>query len=157
MDKGLGKESLRKQRNQAFPSRKVEQEYMMFREIFVKPKERELEAAQENEEVLVSPEFMERIEAEKQKIADKHFEQMTTEQKNQLDHSNMMNESGHNLKKASKTNFLKNKGKQVDDNFGDLDLLDIIGDQNDNIIAIVLKKFNTKKESASKSNSFFVQ
>ena len=56
MDKELGREKHVKT-NPVFPKSKKEQELMMFREIFVKPKEDELERARVNEEVLVSKEF----------------------------------------------------------------------------------------------------
>lgn len=50
---------------------------------------------------------------------------------------------------------MKNQGEQAEENFGNLDLLDVIGQQKDNIITIVLWKFNSKT-ATKKSTSFFV-
>jgi len=61
-----------------------------------------------------------------------------------LEKSNVLNVSGHDIKKAWNSNYLKNQGEQGEDNYGDLDLLEIIGEQKDSIISIVLWKFNKK-------------
>ena len=43
------------------------------------------------------------MEAEKRKLAEDHFKRLAQKQKDMLDHSNMANESIHEIKKASKT------------------------------------------------------
>lgn len=110
MDKNLGKVQLAKQRtNQVFPSRKTDQEYMMYWEIFVKPKEEELQWVMLSDDSnFISPELQAKINLEKQKVAEKVKSKMTEEQKDMLEKSNMMNVSGHELKKARITNFMKN-------------------------------------------------
>lgn len=68
-----------------------------------------------------------------------------------LDHSNMMNESIHDIKKARSTFFLKNKGVAEKELDGDLNLLDLMKNE---ALSAVLKKFASSK---NKSSSFFVQ
>lgn len=80
---------------------------------------------------------------------------MSEEQKELLETSNILNESAHDLKKARTINYLKNQGEQAEENFGNIDLLDVIGSNKDNIITIVLRKFNSKT-ATKKSSSFFV-
>lgn len=89
-------------------------------------------------------------------MADQVKSKMSEEQKELLETSNILNESSHELKRARTINFMKNQGEQGEENFGNLDLLEIIGQQKDNIITLVLKKFNSKK-ATKKSSSFFVQ
>ena len=73
MDKQLSKTQFRqKKANQAFPNRKVEQELMMFKEIFIKPKEIEIEKAKKNEQNLLSQEFLNRVNRQKKVAEDKN-------------------------------------------------------------------------------------
>jgi len=55
MDKNLGRETLKKRKNEIFPARKVDQELMMFKEIFIKPITQAKD--EDNNEQLVSDEF----------------------------------------------------------------------------------------------------
>lgn len=63
---------------------------------------------------------------------------MSEDQKDMLEKSNVLNESTHDIKKARTSNYMKNQGEQGEDNYGDIELLDIIGEQKDSIISIVL-------------------
>ena len=149
MDKNLGRETLKKRKNEIFPARKVDQELMMFKEIFIKPITQAKD--EDNNEQLVSDEFQERLNYEKKQAVEKHLQHMDQAQKEMLDHSNMMNESIHEIKKARSTFFLKNKGVTEKEQDGDLNLLDLMKNE---ALSAVLKKFASSK---NKSSSFFVQ
>ncbi len=63
-----------------------------------------------------------------------------------------MNNSCHDLKKALKRDYLKNQGEE---STADPDLLELA--ESDNILNIILAKFNSKKGLTSGGSSFFVQ
>ena len=46
----------------------------------------------------------------------------------ELDHSNMLNESGHDLRKMTQTFYKRGRGESTPQDFGDLDLLRLIDD-----------------------------
>jgi hypothetical protein len=129
----------------------------MFKEILVDPRQKELDKLQSREGVasiqnpMLRKVYQER-QAEKKKIKNpKNVE---------LNHSNMMNSSSHQLKKNSEKNFVKNASpeREVSPEGSPMrnEMPDLNGHEED-IISIILKKFNSKLNSKKISPSFFTQ
>ena len=143
-----------------FPNRRTEQEYLMFKEIFVKPKEQELARVRERDEtdLLQNEEF-------KRSLKEQREEQrrIVNPVNVELNHSNMANESLHKTQKSAREGFLKvHTPHKADAEEGGLppgahDLLaEMLADgPRENVVASVLRKFNVRASKGSAS--FFVQ
>ena len=84
-------------------------------------------------------------------------QKLSQKNKEDLDHSNMLNESVHDVKKAIQSNYLRNTGRHQKEDFGEADLIDMLGHDKDSIASIILKKFNSRPKGSKKTDSFFVQ
>ena len=157
-----------------FPSRKTEQELMIFKEIFVEPKEKELQKfkQQTDSERRVIEQRMAKLNFKKKPLEPKPYTKNV-----ELNHSNMVNNSQHDLLKTIQTNFKKSQNDyEISDDEGgsadeeedkeemastyrqsDTNLLnELINNTQDDLVKIVLRKFNHKR--GQKGNpSFFVQ
>jgi tetratricopeptide (TPR) repeat protein len=167
MDKGLQPGS----QKSLFPSRKTEQEMMIFKEIFVEPKEKELEKLKDRAK-LEQEQYEMKISALRTKK--KTLKPIGVSKNVDLNHSNMINSSFHNTKKASIDNYLKAQNEFSSDEEEEEEkfrstfthkfnineepniLNSLIEDSNDSIIKIVLQKFNHRKHTDG-NNSFLVQ
>jgi hypothetical protein len=168
MDRGIQPGS----QKSLFPSRKTEQELMIFKEIFVEPKEKELEKIKERakmekdiyEQKLVTYNSKKKPSPKALKVA-KNVD---------LNHSNMLNSSGHQTKKGLIENYLKSQEElssseeEEEEKFRstftagfrpkeEINILsELIMENTDNLIGIVLKKFNYRRNTSGNA-SFFVQ
>jgi hypothetical protein len=100
MDKGFQPGS----QKSLFPSRKTEQELMIFKEIFIEPKEKELEKLKDRAKV--------ELEQYEMKIStlgpkNKPIKPLALSKNVELNHSNMINSSFHKTKKGAIENYLK--------------------------------------------------
>jgi len=72
---------------------------MMYQEIFVKPKELELQRVMQSDDAFISPELQAKIDRDWRKMIVEVKGKMSEEQKDMLETSNILNESTHDLKK----------------------------------------------------------
>jgi len=72
---------------------------MMYQEIFVKPKELELQRVMQSDDAFISPELQAKIDRDRRKMIVEVKGKMSEEQKDMLETSNILNESTHDLKK----------------------------------------------------------
>ena len=88
MDLHLSRPSMRKTQKQAssqtFPTRKVDQEYLMYQEIFVKPKEDELDQMREEQDKMfgldtINDAIKQKVFAEKNRQQQERIDQMAQE------------------------------------------------------------------------------
>lgn len=88
-----------------FPSRKTEQELLIFKEIFVEPKERELQKFKQQTDIerKLIEERIATLNPKKLLISNQQKFSKNTE----LNHSNMLNTSQHSLRKTLQDNFKK--------------------------------------------------
>ena len=173
------------------PTRKLDQELLMFKQIFVQPRAEKLEE-------LVKKDYLELLDNPQTKklYVEKQADQkkIKMEHNVELNHSNMMNESNHGIRHLSSMNYLKGSPMKTKSKIASMggeykpphqlpplgsgskimknleadplikDLLDdepediMVGDEGemlDEVLEIVMKKFNSKIKS--ESESFFSQ
>ena len=87
-----------------FPGRRLNQGVLMYREIFVEPKVREIEKLQVRDDLdlLNNKKVIERVRKEREEVA-----RIRVVRNVEVNHSNMLNESGHEEKKAIRQRFVK--------------------------------------------------
>ena len=97
----------------------------------------------------MSEEFLARVNKEKEAKAQAIWDKIGEEKLEDLDHSNMLNESVHEMKKAVNVNYMWTQGQHQKEDFGEADLFDLFGNTN-SIAAIIYKKFNCKPKEKQK-------